>query len=231
MNNRRLPYYEVETDVLIIGAGAAGLRVAIELTRNGISCLVLGKRRHGDAHTIWAAGGINASLGTLDPEDRWEIHAADTIREGHFVCDPRAVELLTKHAPERALELAEWGCEFNRTGEGKIDQRFFGAQTYRRACFAGDRTGEAILDTLVEKAKSLGVTYRENFFVTKILSQDGRAGGAVGYDIERGDFSAYSARAVVLAAGGLTGLYHRSSSRKEENTGDAAALAYEAGRL
>ncbi len=229
MENVRRLYYDMEADVLIIGAGAGGLRVAIELAENGVSCMVLGKRRHGDAHTIWAAGGINAALGTLDPEDRWEIHAADTIREGHFVCDPRAVELLTKHAPERVLELAEWGCDFNRTGEGKIDQRFFGAQTYRRACFAGDRTGEAILDTLVEKAESLGVTYRENFFVTKILSQDGRAGGAVGYDMDRGDFSVYGARAVVLAAGGLTGLYHRSSSRKEENTGDAAALAYEAG--
>jgi succinate dehydrogenase / fumarate reductase flavoprotein subunit len=229
VDNGRHRYEEIETGVLIVGAGAGGLRVAIELAENGTPCLVLGKRRHGDAHTIWAAGGINASLGTLDPEDRWEIHAADTIREGHFVCDPRAVELLTRHAPDRVLELAQWGCGFNRTGDGEIDQRFFGAQAYRRACFAGDRTGEEILDTLVEKARSLDVPYRDNFFVTRILTQDGRAVGAAGYDLETGGYAVFGARAVVLAAGGLTALYHRSSSRKEENSGDAAALAYEAG--
>ena len=229
MNNGRIRYEKIETGVLIIGAGAGGLRVAIELAENGVPCLVLGKRRHGDAHTIWAAGGINASLGTLDPEDRWQIHAADTVREGHFVCDPRAVELLTRNTSDRVLELAEWGCGFNRTEDGGIDQRFFGAQAYRRACFAGDRTGEEILDTLVERARTLDVSYRDNFFVTKILVQDERTVGAVGYDLQTGEYAVFGARAVVLAAGGLTALYLRSSSRKEENTGDAAALAYEAG--
>jgi succinate dehydrogenase / fumarate reductase flavoprotein subunit len=225
----RHPFREVRTDVLIVGAGAAGLRAAIELAENGMDCLVLGKRRHGDAHTFWAAGGVNAALGTLDPQDRWETHAADTIREGHFVCDPRAVELLTKNAPARIRELAGWRCGFDRTKDGQINQRFFGAQTYRRACFVGDKTGEAILNTLVAKARALNVPYRENLFVTKILTNGGRAVGAIGYDMDNEEYVVFTARAVVLAAGGLTALYHRSSSRKDENTGDAAALAYEAG--
>jgi succinate dehydrogenase / fumarate reductase flavoprotein subunit len=142
-----------ETDVLIVGAGAAGLRAAIELAREGVGVLVLGKRRHGDAHTVWAAGGINASLGNLDPDDRWEIHAADTIGEGHFVNDPRAVEILAREAPERILELRDWGCPFSLTKDGELNQRYFGAQSFRRTCFAGDTTGEAILGTLVDKAK------------------------------------------------------------------------------
>ncbi|HSK86302.1 MAG TPA: FAD-dependent oxidoreductase [Rubrobacter sp.] len=222
-------YEKIGTRVLIIGAGAAGLRVAIELAENGVGCLVLGKRAHGDAHTIRAAGGINAALGTLDQEDRWELHAADTIREGRLVCDPRAVELLAKNAPGRVRELADWGCRFDRTRDGTINQRFFGAQTYRRACFVGDETGEEILDTLVRMAKSLNVPYRENLFVTKILLDGSRAVGAAGYDMDRGVYAVFTARAVVLAAGGLTALYRRNSSRKDENTGDAAALAYEAG--
>jgi len=106
-----------KADVLIVGAGAAGLRAAIELAREGVDVLVLGKRRHGDAHTVWAAGGINASLGNLDPDDRWEIHAADTVGEGHFVNDPRAVEILAREAPERIVELRDWGCPFSLTEE------------------------------------------------------------------------------------------------------------------
>src|ERR671921_677851 len=147
----------VHTDVLIVGAGAAGLRAAIELAREGVDVLVLGKRRHGDAHTVWAAGGINASLGNLDPDDRWEIHAADTVGEGHFVNDPRAVEILAREAPDRILELRDWGCPFSLTEDGELNQRYFGAQSFRRTCFAGDRTGEAILGTLVAKAKEEGV--------------------------------------------------------------------------
>ncbi|MBA4157940.1 MAG: FAD-binding protein [Gemmatimonadetes bacterium] len=224
-------YERIETPVLIIGAGAAGLRTAIELAQSGIRCLVLGKRRHGDAHTRWAAGGINASLGSLDAEDRWEIHAADTLREGHFVCDPRAVELLARHAPDRVRELQAWGCDFSRTEEGGINQRYFGAQSFRRTCFVGDRTGEAMLRTLVERARALEIPYRENTFVTRILVDDGRARGAVGFDMDTGRFLAFSAAAVVLAAAGHTALYRRSSSREDENTGDTVALACGAGAV
>jgi succinate dehydrogenase / fumarate reductase, flavoprotein subunit len=219
----------VETPVLIIGAGAAGLRVAIELAQREVPCLVIGKRRHGDAHTRMAAGGINAAFANLDSEDRWEIHAADTIREGHFICQPRAVELLCREAPRRVRELQEWGCEFDLTVDGKINQRYFGAQSFRRTCFVGDRTGEAILQALVERAKGLKVQYREGVFVTKLLRNGGRVVGACGYEIERGRPLVFRAAAVVLAAGGCTSLYARSSSRAGENTGDAMALAYEAG--
>jgi succinate dehydrogenase / fumarate reductase flavoprotein subunit len=216
-------------DVLIIGAGGAGLRASIELAKNGVDCLVLGKRAHGDAHTIWAAGGINASLGSLDPEDRWDIHAADTLKEGHFVNDPQAVETLCRRAPERIRELAEWGMDFSRTDDGSINQRYFGAQSFRRTCFVGDRTGAALMDTLVRKAKSLGVPYRENLFITDLAVSDGRAAGAIGFDIDRGVPVAIDANAVVIAAGGHTSLYRRSSSRPDENTGDAQALAFNAG--
>jgi succinate dehydrogenase / fumarate reductase, flavoprotein subunit len=219
----------VETDVLIVGAGAAGLRAAIELARAGVDVLVLGKRRHGDAHTVWAAGGINASLGTLDPDDGWEIHAADTIGEGHFVNDPRAVETLAREAPERILELSDWGCPFSLTEDNELNQRYFGAQSYRRTCFAGDRTGEAILGTLVTKAKEEGVPYREDVYVTKLLKSGGRVNGAAGFDLASGRRLLFGARAVVLAAGGYTSIYRRGSSRPDENNGDAMALAYGAG--
>lgn len=232
MHNGHHDYETISTDVLVIGAGAAGLRAAIELAQGGVDTLVLGKRRHGDAHTIWAAGGINAALGTRDPEDRWDIHAADTIGEGHHVCDPRAVEMLARSAPERIRELQEWGCPFNLTEDDQIDQRYFGAQSFRRTCFAGDRTGEAILGTLVEKAGKENVPYREDVYITKLLSSAAPAGqvnGAAGYDLQSGRYLLFEARAVVIAAGGLTTLYKRNSSRPDENTGDAMGLAYDAG--
>ena len=199
------------------------------LARAGVEVLVLGKRRHGDAHTVWAAGGINASLGNLDPDDRWEIHAADTIGEGHFVNDPRAVETLAREAPGRILELRDWGCPFSLTDSGELNQRYFGAQSFRRTCFAGDRTGEAILGTLVDKAREAGVPYREDVYVTKLLKGGGRVNGAAGFDMRDGRRVVFGARAVVLAAGGYTSIYRRGSSRPDENNGDAMALAYEAG--
>ena len=219
----------VSTDVLIIGAGGAGLRTSIELATRGVDCLVLGKRAHGDAHTIWAAGGINASLGSLDPEDRWDIHAADTLDEGHFVNDPTAVEMLCRRAPDRIRELDRWGMDFDRTDDGKINQRYFGAQSFRRTCFVGDRTGQALMDTLVRKAMELDVPYRENLYITDLMTEDGRAAGAVGFDMETGRPVAFDAKAVVIAAGGHTSIYRRSSSRPDENTGDAQALALDAG--
>ncbi|MEM1054624.1 MAG: FAD-dependent oxidoreductase [Bacteroidota bacterium] len=227
-----MPHSLLASDVLIIGAGAAGLRAAIELTTAGRDVLVIGKRKHGDAHTVWAAGGINAALGSLDPEDRWDIHAADTLNEGHHVNNAQAVELLARHAPERVRELDRWGADFSKTEDGEINQRYFGAQSFRRTCFKGDVTGRAILEALVSQAKELQIPFRQDTFVTEILVNDeGRAIGAVGYDMNTGEALVFHANAVILAAGGHTSVYVRSSSRPDENTGDAQALAYNAGAV
>jgi succinate dehydrogenase / fumarate reductase flavoprotein subunit len=222
-------YGEVGVPVLIIGAGAAGIRTAIELTKRDIDCLVLGKRAHGDAHTTWAAGGINASFGNLDPEDDWAIHAADTFNEGHSINDPTAVENVCRTIPDRIRELDEWGCDFNRTENGDINQRYFGAQAYRRTCYVGDRTGEAILETLVDRAADLDVPYQEDVLITKLLSDGDRVYGAAGYDMDDGHFVLYDAGFTVLAAGGFTAMYKRHTSRENENTADGAALALDAG--
>lgn len=224
-----LDYERVSTPVLIIGAGAAGARTAIELAKHDVVPLVVGKRDHGDAHTTLAAGGINAALGNRDPEDDWRIHAADTLKEGHFINDPDGVETVTNAMPDHIRELEKWGMPFNRTEGGEIEQRYFGAQSFRRTCFVGDRTGKAMLETLVSKAQVLEIPYRENVMITRLLSDGERVYGAVGYDMDDGHFLRFEAHAVVLAAGGYSGLYNRHSSRTDENNGDGAALAYDAG--
>lgn len=214
--------------VLIIGAGAAGARSAIELSKNGVDPLVVSKRDHGDAHTTWARGGINAALGNLDPEDSWEIHAADTLDEGHFINNPTAVETVTKNMPDVVQELDDWGMELNKTDSGLIDQRYFGAQSYRRTCFAGDYTGESLLNALVSKAQSMDIDYLDNVYVTRLLSAKGTVYGAFGYDMESGESLVFVADKVILAAGGHTSIYNRHSSRDTENTGDGVGLAYQA---
>ncbi|WP_137289629.1 L-aspartate oxidase [Natronorubrum halophilum] len=221
-------YDTVRTPVLVVGAGAAGARVAIELAESGLEPLVIGKRDHGDAHTTWAAGGINAALGSLD-EDDWTRHAADTLAEGHLLNDPEAVELTAKHMPDRIRELADWGTPFDRTEDGTINQRYFGAQSSRRTCFVGDRTGEAMLETLIGRARELDIPYRDNVMVTRLLSDGDRVDGAVGFDMETGRGLLFRTNHVVLAAGGFSALYHRHSSRADENNGDGQALALEAG--
>ncbi len=223
-------YDTIDVSVLVVGAGAAGARAAIELAERGVDdVLVLGKRGHGDAHTTWARGGINGALGTHDPEDDWTIHAADTLTEGHFLNDPGKVETVTEQMPERLRELDAWGMGYSRTDDGEIDQRYFGAQSYRRTAFAGDHTGESLLDTLVERAQGLGVPYRENVMITKLVSDGDRAYGAVGFDMDSGEFVLFNAGAVVLAAGGYAAVYDRHTSRDDENNGDGPALAYDAG--
>lgn len=217
------------TAVVVVGAGAAGLRAAIELTQRGVPCLVVSRRGRGDAHSRMAAGGINAALGSLDPEDRWDIHAADTLVEGHHLAQPRAVELLAQRAPDRVRELADWGCRFDRTPDGKIAQRFFGAQTFRRTCYAGDKTGEVILATLVRRAEALGVPVEHGVVVTAVAVEDGRACGVIGIHERSGRPVAIAAGAVLLAGGGYAGAYARTTSRVDENVGDAAALALRAG--
>jgi succinate dehydrogenase / fumarate reductase flavoprotein subunit len=224
MNERR-----VSTSVLVVGTGAAGLRAAIELAEGGVQVLCVGKRRRGDAHTVLAAGGINAALGTMDPEDSWEQHAADTLRESYWLADPVSVELLCRGAPAAVDDLVRWGVRFAREEDGRLTQRFFGAHRWRRTCFAGDYTGREIQRALVGRAAELGVAMRDDVYVTRLLVHEGRVFGAYGFNVDDGSRWVIVADAVVLAAGGHTRIWRRSSSRRDENTGDSMRLAAEAG--
>jgi succinate dehydrogenase flavoprotein subunit len=215
--------------VLVIGAGAAGLRAAIELAERGLQVLCVSKRRRDDAHTVLAAGGINAALATMDPEDSWEQHAADTLREGYWLADPRIVERLCREAPAAIEELVRYGVNFAREDDGRLTQRFFGAHRWRRTCFAGDYTGREIQRALVSRATEVGVAMSDDLYVTRLLVYDGRVFGVYGFDIEDGSRRVIVADAVILAAGGHTRIWRRSSSRRDENTGDAMRLAVEAG--
>ena len=216
-------------NVLVIGTGAAGLRAAIAAHQAGAEVVVVGKRRREDAHTVLAAGGINAALGTVDPQDSWQQHFGDTLREGYFLGDPRVVELMAREAPAAVLELADWGAPFARTPDGRLDQRFFGAHRWRRTCYAGDWTGRAILRTLTAKVAELGLTVIDNQYVSQLLVTDGTCFGALAFDLESGARTVFLADAVVLAAGGHTRIWRRSSSRRDENTGDGMYLALRAG--
>jgi succinate dehydrogenase / fumarate reductase flavoprotein subunit len=216
-------------NVLVIGTGAAGLRAAIAAHQAGSEVVVVGKRRRDDAHTVLAAGGINAALGTVDPQDSWQQHFGDTLREGYFLADPRMVELMAREAPAAVRELADWGAPFARTPDGRLDQRFFGAHRWRRTCYAGDWTGRAILRTLASKVKELGLTVIDDQYVSQLLVTDGACFGALAFDLETGQRTVFLADAVVLAAGGHTRIWRRSSSRRDENTGDGMHLALGAG--
>lgn len=223
-------YITVRTDVLVIGSGAAGLRTAIEAHENGAEdVIVLGKCKKGDAHTVLATGGINAALGTMDPKDSWLVHAADTLMEGWFIADYRSVEILCKNAPEAVKELVKWGARFHKEKDGKLTQRFFGAHTYRRTCFYGDQTGKEIMRVLIGQAEKRKIKFMDNVFVVSLLKGPNGVKGALCIDFKNGRIVVFSAKAVVIAAGGYTKLYSRSSSRSYENHGDGAALALNIG--
>ncbi|MGI8685841.1 MAG: FAD-dependent oxidoreductase [Acidimicrobiales bacterium] len=216
-------------DVLVIGAGGAGVRAAIEAKEAGSEVLVLSKRSRLDAHTVLASGGINAALATVDPEDSWEQHFADTVKEGYLLGDPRIVETVVRDAPRAINELAGWGCPFARTDAGALDQRFFGAHRWRRTCYAGDWTGRAMMTTLADRARRLDIGVIEDQYVARLLVSDGACFGALAFDLHDGSRTAFLADAVVLATGGHTRLWRRSSSRREENFGDGIHLAMQAG--
>lgn len=219
----------VAATVLVIGSGAAGLRAAIELAERGVQVVCVSKRRRDDAHTVLAAGGINAALATMDTEDSWEQHAADTLREAYWLADPRIVELLCREAPAAIEELVRYGVQFAREDDGRLTQRFFGAHRWRRTCFAGDYTGREIQRALVGRAAEVGVAMRDDLYVSRLLVHDRRVFGVYAFDVEDGGRSVIVADAVILAAGGHTRIWRRSSSRRDENTGDAMRLAAAAG--
>src|ERR687884_1619494 len=170
---KHLPNHSHSCDVLIIGGGSAGLRAAIGAHDAGANVLIISKSKRGDPHTTLARGGINAALGTMDPEDNWVIHAADTLREGEFLADYERVEVLCKNAPDVIHELVSWGAKFHKEKDGRLTQRFFGAHTYRRTVFYEDWTGQEIIRVLMEQINQRKIKMIDNVYITELLLKSG----------------------------------------------------------
>ncbi|MEV0381148.1 FAD-dependent oxidoreductase [Nonomuraea sp. NPDC050643] len=223
------PERRIATSVLVIGTGGSGLRAAIELAERGVGVLAVGKRPKADAHTSLAAGGINAALATMDPDDSWQQHAADTLKESYLLANPETVRIITEGAAGGIADLERYGMPFAREQDGRISQRFFGAHTYRRTAYAGDYTGLEIQRTLINRAAQLDVPILDTVYITRILVRDNAVFGAYGFDLTDGTRYVIHADAVILAAGGHTRIWRRTSSRRDENTGDSFRLAVLAG--
>src|SRR5689334_2133125 len=217
-----------EYDVLVIGAGGAGLRAAIEASAGGVKVGLICKSPMGKAHTVMAEGGVAAALANVDDRDSWKVHFADTMRGGQYVNNWRMAELHAKEAPDRVRELEAWGAVFDRTADGRILQRNFGGHRYPRLAHVGDRTGLELIRTLQDYGIHRGIDVHMEFTVVSLLVSDGRATGVIGYERERGRFKVFNAAAVVLATGGA-GRAYRITSNSWEGTGDGHALAYQAG--
>jgi succinate dehydrogenase / fumarate reductase flavoprotein subunit len=214
--------------VLVIGAGGAGLRAAIEASAGGVKVGLLCKSLLGKAHTVMAEGGVAAALANVDDRDSWRVHFADTMRGGQYVNNWRMAELHAKEAPDRVRELEAWGALFDRTADGRILQRNFGGHKYPRLAHVGDRTGLEMIRTLQDHGIHRGLDVHMEFTVVALLVDDGRVAGAFGYERERGRFKLFRAKAVILATGGI-GRAYRITSNSWEGTGDGHALAYRAG--
>jgi succinate dehydrogenase / fumarate reductase flavoprotein subunit len=222
------PYQTHEHDVLVIGAGGAGLRAAIEASAGGVSVGLVCKSLLGKAHTVMAEGGVAAALANVDERDDWQTHFADTMRGGQYVNNWRMAELHAKEAPERVRELEAWGAVFDRTDDGRILQRNFGGHKYPRLAHVGDRTGLEMIRTLQDHGVHEGIDVHMECTVVRLLMDGGRVAGAFGYDRERGGFRVFKAKAIVVATGGF-GRAFSVTSNSWEYTGDGAYLAYEAG--
>jgi len=224
-----MPNYETfEHDVLIIGAGGAGLRAAIESSAAGVRVGLVCKSLLGKAHTVMAEGGIAAALANVDERDNWKVHFADTMRGGQYVNQWRMAELHAKEAPDRVRELEAWGAVFDRTKDGRILQRHFGGHKYPRLAHVGDRTGLEMIRTLQDHGVHQGIDVHMEHTILSLLKDGDRVVGAFGYERERGRFKIFRAKAVVLATGGI-GRAYKITSNSWEYTGDGHALAYEAG--
>jgi succinate dehydrogenase / fumarate reductase flavoprotein subunit len=214
--------------VLVIGAGGAGLRAAIEASAAGVKVGLICKSLLGKAHTVMAEGGVAAALANVDDRDSWKVHFADTMRGGQYVNNWRMAELHAREAPDRVRELEAWGALFDRTADGRILQRNFGGHKYPRLAHVGDRTGLEMIRTLQDHGIHRGLDVHMELTVVSLLTEGNRVVGAVAYDRERGRFRAFKAKATVLATGGL-GRAYRITSNSWEGTGDGHALAYRAG--
>src|SRR5215216_4220341 len=221
-------YQTVEHDVLVIGAGGAGLRAAIEAASGGVKVTVVCKSLLGKAHTVMAEGGVAAALANVDDRDNWKVHFADTMRGGQYVNNWRMAELHAKEAPDRVNELEAWGALFDRTADGRILQRNFGGHKYPRLAHVGDRTGLEMIRTLQDAGVHRGVAVHMETAITTLLKDGDRVVGAFGYERERGRFKSFRAKAVVLATGGV-GRAYKITSNSWEYTGDGHTLAYDAG--
>jgi succinate dehydrogenase / fumarate reductase flavoprotein subunit len=221
-------YATYSYDVLVVGAGGAGLRAVIEAADAGVSVGLICKSLLGKAHTVMAEGGMAAAMAHNDDRDSWKVHFADTMRGGQYINNWRMAELHAKEAPDRVRELEGWGAMFDRTPDGRINQRNFGGHRYPRLAHVGDRTGLELIRTLQDHAVYKGMTVHMEHTVIELILDNGRAAGVLTYDRERGRFHVFHAKAIVLATGGL-GRAFRITSNSWEGTGDGHALAYRAG--
>jgi succinate dehydrogenase / fumarate reductase, flavoprotein subunit len=222
-------YEHHDYDVLIIGAGGAGLRAAIEAKQRGLKVGIITKSLLGKAHTVMAEGGMAAAMGNVYPEDNWQVHFRDTMRGGKYLNNYRMAELHAKEAPQRVLELEQWGALFDRTKDGKILQRDFGGHKYARLAHVGDRTGLELIRTLQQKVVSMGTDVFMECKVLKLVHDDaGRVAGCVAYWRANGEFVTFSAKAVIIATGGA-GKSWKFTSNSWEGTGDGHAMALWAG--
>ncbi|MEX2049395.1 MAG: FAD-binding protein, partial [Gemmatimonadota bacterium] len=214
----------VEHDVIVIGAGGAGLRAAIEAAAGGASVGLVCKSLLGKAHTVMAEGGVAAALSHADDRDNWMVHFADTMRGGQYLNSWRMAELHAKEAPARVRELEAWGALLDRTPDGRMNQRNFGGHKYPRLAHVGDRTGLEMIRTLQDHGIHQGIDVHMEVTVSKLLMDGDRCVGAFAYDRERGRFKVFQAKAVVLATGGI-GRAYLITSNSWEYTGDGHALA------
>jgi succinate dehydrogenase / fumarate reductase flavoprotein subunit len=222
------PYETHEHDVLIIGAGGAGLRAAIEALAQGARVGLVCKSLLGKAHTVMAEGGIAAAMGNVDKKDDWQTHFCDTMRGGKFLNNWRMAQLHAREAPERVRELEQWGALFDRTDDGQILQRAFGGHTFKRLCHVGDRTGLELIRTLQDRGVQQGIDVFMECTITRLIKDGERVAGAFGYWREQGRFVTFKAKSIVIATGGI-GKAWKITSNSWEYTADGMALAYEAG--